>query len=331
MYRRLPGKRRLPLWSDSLWLGPDHMLAVKSKWVTENYKRFYYRDIQAIIIRGIDHWKTISIILGSVSAIFFLFMLVQDGGWAIFFGVVSGLFLPLFLYYLIWGANCESYIKTAVQIERLPALYRLKTSKRAMNILLERIDGAQGRLSRETIVENRERSPKQSTKILPRVTFIEATPLDAEKGFFHTLLFILLSLYGIENILDMFYNHISFAIISTLFSLSICAAAVIALVRQHNSSLPSHIKKTTWLSMGYIFIDFALSYILMFTAALTTMIEGQHVNTQWDMIKMVSEISPFENLLFLVIYIFSASGSLVLGILGLYFLFKMRTSQKEIY
>ena len=321
----------IKLWSDSLWLGPDHLLAVKSRWVTENYKRFYYRDIQAIIIRGIEHWKTISIILGSISTVFFLLMLVQDGGWAIFFGVIFGLFLIVFLYYLIWGANCESYIKTAVQIERLPAIYRLRTSSRAMNILLPWIDDAQGRLNRETIMENRERSLKEPRKTRAPVAFIEATPLDAEKGFFHTLLFILLFLYGIENIVDMFYNHIFFSIIGTIFSLSICAAAIIALVRQHNSRLPGGIKKTTWLSIGYIFIDFSLSYILMFVVAFTTMMEGQHVNTQWDMIKMASEISPFENPLFLAIYIFSASGALVLGVLGLYFILKMRTYQKETY
>src|SRR5947208_5263032 len=34
----------------SLWLGADHLLCVDSTGYTETYKRFYFRDIQAITI-----------------------------------------------------------------------------------------------------------------------------------------------------------------------------------------------------------------------------------------------------------------------------------------
>ena len=34
----------------SLWQGKDHLLSIDSSGYTEEYKRFYYRDIQAIII-----------------------------------------------------------------------------------------------------------------------------------------------------------------------------------------------------------------------------------------------------------------------------------------
>ena len=34
----------------SLWLGRDHLLCVDSSGYTETYKRFYFRDIQAVTI-----------------------------------------------------------------------------------------------------------------------------------------------------------------------------------------------------------------------------------------------------------------------------------------
>src|ERR1035438_5773729 len=49
-YRRLPGRRWSPGSSASLWMGSDHILLVKSAWFREEYKRFYLRDIQAIVV-----------------------------------------------------------------------------------------------------------------------------------------------------------------------------------------------------------------------------------------------------------------------------------------
>ena len=35
----------------SLWLGRDHVLSVRSMRFLEEYKRYYYRDIQALMVR----------------------------------------------------------------------------------------------------------------------------------------------------------------------------------------------------------------------------------------------------------------------------------------
>jgi hypothetical protein len=330
IYKKLPGKRRLPLWSHSLWYGPDHILSVESKWVSENYKRFYYQDIQAIVIRKIDYWKIINIILGSIFGIFFLLMLLQDGPWAIFFGILWGLSFPVFFLYLIWGANCETHIKTAVQIEKLPALYRLRSTARAMSLLLQRIEYAQGTLTGEDLSKSRKEEFGESFRYRPTEAIIQEKPLRDEKGLFHLILYALLSLYGIQIVADIFYNHIAFPLTSTLFSLLIGASIIIALVKQHNSSLPGQLKKTTWVSLVFMCIDFAVGYILTFALMISNMVQDPYLNNQWDMMKMISEISPFENSFYLGVYIYAASGALILGLLGLHFIFKMRTQQKEL-
>ena len=49
-YKRLPGTKRGIFHGASLWMGDDHLLAVSGWRFTEDYKRYYYRDIQALVV-----------------------------------------------------------------------------------------------------------------------------------------------------------------------------------------------------------------------------------------------------------------------------------------
>src|SRR6185503_16307515 len=51
VYRRLPGRESGLLSYSRLWLGPDHLLLARTTFFSEEYKRFYFRDIQAIVMR----------------------------------------------------------------------------------------------------------------------------------------------------------------------------------------------------------------------------------------------------------------------------------------
>ena len=50
IYRKLPGRRRGLIRGASVWLGPDHLLAVRSWRFREEYKRYYLREVQAIVV-----------------------------------------------------------------------------------------------------------------------------------------------------------------------------------------------------------------------------------------------------------------------------------------
>src|SRR5580693_8033557 len=49
-YRKLPCKRRGFFNVSTVWAGPDHLLLVRGSRFREEYKRFYYRDVQAIAV-----------------------------------------------------------------------------------------------------------------------------------------------------------------------------------------------------------------------------------------------------------------------------------------
>ncbi len=147
-YRKLPGKKR-HLWGHStMWVGTDHLLLINSRGYREEYKRFYFHDIQAIITRKIEYFKNVCVGLAIAAVMMGGFMMMaaysDSLGWSIFCGTFSFVFLLFFLNHLIFGSSCESYIKTAVQIEKIPSFHRLKIVERVVGDLRPAIEREQG-------------------------------------------------------------------------------------------------------------------------------------------------------------------------------------------
>src|SRR2546421_4946865 len=83
--------------SSSLWLGKDHVLLIESNGYSEGYKRFYFKDIQALIIRKTQTWMIRALILGGIALLFILLALGTRENHASLFtlgiiGVVFALF-----------------------------------------------------------------------------------------------------------------------------------------------------------------------------------------------------------------------------------------------
>ncbi len=143
----------------SLWLGKDHLLCVDSSGYSETYKRFYFRDIQAISIQRTERRQWWTIILGFFAFLFFMLTVVgtpktPPARWSggeiaggIFLGGLTGLFLLLLLINLSLGPTCKCLLRTAVQIEELPSLKRLRRARKALARLRPLIVAAQGELT----------------------------------------------------------------------------------------------------------------------------------------------------------------------------------------
>lgn len=140
----------------SLWLGPDHLLSVESSGYTEKYKRFYFRDIQSFVVQKTNVFRTLNFIFGVI--LLFLLVLLgwaikangasnsQDGAfYGIFFGAFFGaVFLILLLLNLIRGESCKTFLRTAVQIEQLPSLNRVRKTRNVLKKIHPLIAVAQG-------------------------------------------------------------------------------------------------------------------------------------------------------------------------------------------
>ena len=136
----------------SLWLGRDHLLCVDTSGYTESYKRFYFRDIQAVTLVATNRrtvWNGVLVVpvvfclAGLVNS---LFSIPRDAGAAIIaWAIVSAVFIVPLLINNLLGPACTGYLRTAVQIEELPSLSRLRRARKVLERLRPFIIAVQGR------------------------------------------------------------------------------------------------------------------------------------------------------------------------------------------
>jgi hypothetical protein len=145
-YRRIGPRERDWFWYYELWLGPDHLLQLRSSRFTEEYQRFLYKDIQAITVTETSRYPAWQIAWLALSAALLIaanvipeFALTR--GLASIPPAVSLLFA---LRDVIRGPRCITMLYTAVSAEPLRAIARTRVAARAVARLKEEIEAVQG-------------------------------------------------------------------------------------------------------------------------------------------------------------------------------------------
>ena len=107
-YRKLPGyKKGFLLGQYTLWEGSDHLLQMLSRVGVEEYKRFYYSDIQAVVTRKKISGAIQNIVLACLVLIFAIQALNFDGGWSLFYTLVAAGLLILLLVIFSIVSSCD--------------------------------------------------------------------------------------------------------------------------------------------------------------------------------------------------------------------------------
>ena len=156
-YTRLPGRgRRLAARfvtgeAQRLYVTDTHFFVLRRVGYEETSKRYALNDIQAITVQSNNDRTIVSTSLMLVMMGFAAIGFVAVGQGVdpadvpmfILYGVVGifGFFLALDL---ALGSTCTARLHTAVQIEELTALRRMRTARRCLAILVPRIEAAQG-------------------------------------------------------------------------------------------------------------------------------------------------------------------------------------------
>ena len=146
----MPGMR------SALWMGTDHILLVRTSLGSEEYRRFYFKDIQAIIVRNTRRQIYLNVTF-IVLALLVLAIIALRWNGGVFSVVMLGIAFVLFsipiLVNTLLGPCCEVQIRTAVQIEDLPSLSRVSRAARVLGRIRPQIQAAQGSLTAEEIAE----------------------------------------------------------------------------------------------------------------------------------------------------------------------------------
>lgn len=279
-YRRLPGRGRrtrgpLSVMAArcSLWIGPDHVLSLDRIWVNEEYKRFYFRDIQSITIEETRTATLWNYILGVIAiCIELLFWAIsRNSANLVFGGIVSGIFLLFVVINLFRGPSCICRLRTAVQTEELPSLGRTATAARAMVLLKPLIEQTQGALARDEIGARvappipRPASPDRTRPVTPPNAPSQATRVSS--GSIHAALFATLTIDAMFG----FLNHVHpvphlYYLVSSVLLLALTSLTVCAMVGQRDTAVPAALKSLTVFTFAWNLIILFGVFIFGFIA-----------------------------------------------------------------
>ena len=319
-YIRLPGSFFSLRTRARLYMGKDHLLSLLNKGYTESYKRFYYKDIQAVVTQKTADGTVWNISFAIFTAAWILIALVIDEpvlsfvfGW-----IPAGVFLVLFIGNLISGPTCVSYIYTAVTKEKLRSLNRLRKTHNVMNTLRPFIDAAQGTLAGDVLNEHVDIMTEKSTAGIKQGMKSHKTIQTARyyDGRFHEVLFYVLFLFGLLDFMKFYLNNVAITFLGWVLFLAVGILAIISIVRQHNSIMKKEgwLVGITWATLGYLFVYFNVSYFTIIFASLKNQKMMQH---ELEMIKIFSQKLPLDNVYIMIFYSVSIVYAFMTVTLGL--------------
>ncbi len=277
-FKKLPGTKGeavgvVEAESYSLWMGEEHLLSIVNSRFTESYKWFAYENIQAFVVNRTRRSVSYSIAFLAISFFWLaLILMSRSFGWGIgfdiFFWIMVGVFVILFLGNLVAGPTCNTYVQTSVQKEQLKSLSRVKLMRKALNLLRERIHLEQGPLSGETIrilATPPEASAEEPVRDRP------ARKLDAPADKWgvrvsrkiynsqaHMVLFCLLLADLCHSCVRWYVGNVFMDVLSMVFMLVLVVASVWSVIKQHGTNLSDGIKAISWITLCYMGI---ISYI----------------------------------------------------------------------
>jgi hypothetical protein len=303
----------------SLWIGPDHLLSVDAVLFQETYKRFYYSDIQAIVMARSNRHHLWTAIWGALALLCGLVFLFSSGA-----GYVSGTFLGLFATALIMnlalGPACKAHIQTAVQMQNLRSFRRMRSAGKAMDRIKALVEQAQGTLDLNAVTT----SAAGSNATAPPLAGVRHSPPnsstqedDAVKPFNilpHRVLHGLLLALGIISFAQFGLKNLPISVIGSLMHAAAQVMAIVALVRGYQALKGRWLGRLSWISLGLTLLASTVGYILFFVVSTR---HPELAYNNWELYKRGFEMLTGNTPLMLAMSLFFAAGYLLVGLVGL--------------
>ncbi len=253
----------------SLWQGADHLLWVENGIVHDQYKRFYFKDIEALILRENNRRLSWAIGWGACLALFGIICLLsrRPSHGSGFMAVLSAVALGVNWWK---GPGCAVYLQTAVQVQRLTNLVRVPKALKVMDRIRAAADTAQG-----VLVETDLASIGSSKRIEPdglgAVKTGEArsaAEVEAYNPLLHRILFGLLFFFGLLRGVQLWARSIPLAAVDLYAIACTFVLAIVVLARWHGNVKGTVLSLASWLTLVFAILQGLSAYVMFIIASM---------------------------------------------------------------
>ncbi|GEM_PF-1628915 len=311
-YQKLGSTRLLPIGSSRLMEGRDHLLHVELRGVHEIQKRFYFSEIRAMSVQRTRTGAVLHILFGSSAAILGIglatVLLTDSPVLARLTQLIVGLLVVLagiWLIHFLRGPTCSFHLITAVQNERIPALWRLSVTTKALERLAPRIQSAQSQLD-PAVTAPSEGAPAGPTQV-PLFTAPEPSP-PTDARWARPMAMALFSIC-LANAAVLFGNllrtHPAFDVAETLLLLALLGVPLLAIVGNRANRI---LRLLGWVALGLSVLTFMGWYAVQLWE---TIARNQTQSAVWHV-----GSSPYSSPYTLWMTVGSATWSFMLGLAG---------------
>jgi len=285
-YSRLPGRSGFFV-SHSLWMSNDHVLSVRRNPFSESYRRYYFADIQAVVLTELPNlvapygYATSVLLFVTAAALLY----TRHPAWAIFCALVS---LAAFLCSRR-SADCAGYLQTSVSSEMLPSMRRQASAAKALALLKAEIERTQGSVSAEVL-----QAHPSDTRV-GRVAALKPA-LRHCSGVVHWMVFALMLVRGamlavfLKNVVSVPFNFAASGVGALTLLLLVLAA-----IQQRNSGLALEVRRLIYVALTFYLASglgtFAASIYVAFSLGQRTtsraMIEENSVFKAFEAVELI--------------------------------------------
>ncbi|MBM3876692.1 MAG: hypothetical protein FJ386_08250 [Verrucomicrobia bacterium] len=316
-YKRVRAGGRDITGRGTYWLADDHLLVVREEGFHERYRRFYLRDIHALVISHTRTGMVINIVLGAVAAFCVFGALTSTPFALISFLLVVAAIAALFLAInVLLGPTCECVMRTAVQTERLPGIGRLRGARKLSAALVK----AAGELQRDIPV-GAAPPPLPGAPVpvaRPPSGFAPVPPLPIRHyhGRAHAIAFTLML---VDSALVLGYALLEYKAIEylnmalTLVELGFIVAAI---VKQQGTDMAAPVRRVLWTTVIYYALGMVAAFVLAIYIGISS---GDEVD--------IENLRPSSHIALFTLYVVSSGYLLAAGLIGWSALIRFRRAQ----
>ncbi len=320
-YRKIAGPRRRFVSSQSLYLGPDHLLSVENRGFEERYRRFPFDDIQAMgAARTPGGWVEAAV-CGGLALVLASLALAAPPEFSPVFWIMAAPMAVAMLVLLVLGPTCSLYVQTSVQKTRLLAVKRFRKALKVMKTVRGRVEARQGRLDTAAM-------PPGAMEALPftmgiRLPEDEAAPERHERARWHLALYYALLADSVATAADFALPQVEWIYLGVALLAAMAGLAITALIRQNGSDLPRSVKVLTAVVFGYMA---ALFFSAQALASVFMISQSEGILGQGELSLRLAALDPSEMGAIYYFYTGNMAGSLILGALGLNWVSRHRSA-----